>query len=70
MPSKEDCKKILSKLGFKLGVSPKLIATRLLDDDDKNDMMYGFINIEELELAVKVWMDNGMPDYVEEKTRR
>lgn len=63
MPTREECKKILSKLGFKLGVSPALIATRLLSEDDKQDMVNGDVPMEALECAVKVWMENGMPDY-------
>lgn len=58
-----DCKKILSKLGLKLGVSPKLIATRLLSEDDKQDMRNGDLPIDSLETHIRVWMDAGMPDY-------
>jgi hypothetical protein len=63
MKTKEECKKILSKLGFKLGVSPALIATRLLSEDDKQDMVNGDLPLESLECAIKTWMHNGMPDY-------
>jgi hypothetical protein len=63
MPTADECKKIISKLGFKLGVSPNLIATRLLSDDDKGDMMEGNTEISSLEAAVEVWRDNGMPNY-------
>ena len=59
----EECKRKLFKLGIKLGVSPNLISTRLLSKDDKDDMLNGLIPDESLETAVKVWMDNGMPDY-------
>lgn len=61
--SDTECKKILSKLGFKLGVSPKLIATRLLSDEDKEDMRNGEVPIESLELHIELWMKAGMPDY-------
>jgi hypothetical protein len=63
MPTEQECKRILSKLGFKLGVSPKLIATRLLDDNDKQDMLEGVLTIVELEACIAVWQANGMPDY-------
>jgi hypothetical protein len=63
MPTREECQKILSRVGFKLGVSPKLIATRLLSEDDKQDMLNGLLPIEALEIHVKVWKDMGMPDY-------
>jgi hypothetical protein len=59
----DDCKKILFKVGIKFGVSPKLISERLLDAQDKCDMLNGEIPIEYLEVAVKAWQDAGMPDY-------
>lgn len=63
----EECKKILSKIGFKLGVSPKLISARLLSDDDKRDMIQGKLEISSLEAFVEVWKENGMPDYAHGK---
>ena len=63
MRSKDECKKILSKLGFKLGVSPKLIATRLLSEYDKTDMLHGNLDLDSLELHVKIWVANKMPNY-------
>lgn len=65
-----ECKRILSKLGFKLGVSPALVATRLLSDEDKQDMQNGDLTIESLECAIKSWMFNGMPDYANGLTER
>jgi hypothetical protein len=62
MYTEKECKKILSRLGFELGVSPNLIATRLLDDNDKVDMQEGLITIESLRSNIEVWRDNGMPD--------
>lgn len=59
----DDCKKMLFKVGITLGVSPKLISERLLDDLDKGSMLRGEITIVELEESVKVWMGNGMPTY-------
>lgn len=61
--TKKECKKILSSLGFKYGVSPKLLATRLLNDRDKGDMMRGDLTIESLECHIRVWMRYGMTDY-------
>lgn len=66
--TKEECKKIISSLGFKLGVSPNLIATRLLSEEDKLDMLAGDLPIVALECHIGVWMDNGMPDYAHGKT--
>jgi len=59
----EDCKRILFKVGIKFGVSPKLISERLLDAQDKCDMLNGEVPIEYLEVAVQAWKDAGMPDY-------
>lgn len=66
----EDCKKILFKVGIKFGVSPKLISERLLDAQDKCDMLNGEVPIEYLEVAVKAWMDAGQPDYAHGLTAR
>jgi hypothetical protein len=55
--------------GIKLGVSPRLIATRLLSPEDKEDMTKGLISIVELEAAIAVWRDNGMLDYVGNNNR-
>lgn len=63
MPTAEECKKTIFNLGIKFGVSPKLIATRLLSKEDKDDMLRGNLPIESLECAVKMWVDAGLPDY-------
>lgn len=70
MLTKEDCKRILFKVGLKFGVSPKLISERLLDAQDKCDMLNGEVPIEMLEVAVKAWMDAGQPDYAHGLTAR
>ena len=59
----EQCKSKLFKLGIKLGVSPKLISTRLLSKDDKDDMLNGLIPDDALECHVQVWIKTGMCDY-------
>lgn len=61
--TKEECKKIISNVGWLCGCSSKLIATRLLSEEDKQDMLRGNLSSEALECSVKVWMDSGMPDY-------
>jgi hypothetical protein len=63
MITQQQCQKRIFNVAIKLGVSPKLIATRLLSIDDKNDMVNGLIPDEVLEIAVRAWMDAGMPDY-------
>ena len=62
MISTKDCKIILGKLGKKFKVDPSLIATRLLSEDDKQDMRNGNLPIQALEIHIKLWMDSGMPD--------
>lgn len=68
--TKEQCQKKLFNLGIKLGVSPKLISTRLLSNEDKQDMLEGLIPDEALECHVKCWMEAGMPDYANGLTER
>lgn len=61
--SVEQCKDLLRLIGKKLCVKADLIATRLLSEDDKQDMLNGEVPIEALECHVKCWKDSGMPDY-------
>ena len=63
MPSKDECKRILSRLGLTLGVSPNLISSRLLSPSDKELMLSGDVTYEHLLVHVKCWMDSGIPDY-------
>lgn len=63
MPTKEECQRQLFQIGIKIGVSPKLISTRLLSKQDKEDMLAGLIPPESLMAAVKIWVQNKMPDY-------
>ena len=67
MPTKEECQRMLFKIGIKLGVRPKLISTRLLSKEDKDDMVSGIVSIDDLEVAVLVWQQSGMPDYANGK---
>jgi len=62
--TQRQCQQLLFKIGMKLGVSPKLISSRLLSIEDKEDIMAGVIDSDYLETAVIVWMNNGMCDYV------
>ncbi len=64
MLTKEQCQKKIFNVAVKLGVSPKLISTRLLSEEDKNDMLNGLIDDSSLETAVKAWIIAGTPDYV------
>lgn len=58
--TKQDCQKMIFNLGIKFGVSPKLIGTRMLDDQDKRDMLSRGLTIEALESAVGAGKANGM----------
>jgi hypothetical protein len=64
MRTQDECKRILSKIGFSLGVSPRIISTKLMDSDDKKDLMSGKLTVESLHTAVKTWIENGMQDMV------
>lgn len=57
------CEDIIKYVAKKLGIELKLIATRLMSEDDKNDMRNGELPIESLECHIKSWVQNGIPDY-------
>lgn len=46
-----------------LCVKAELISTRLLSEDDKQDMLSGQISDQELYTATKVWKEQGMRNY-------
>ena len=52
-----------------LCVKAQMISTRLLSKQDKQDMLNGLISPEQLLVATKVWIDNGMPDYANGQIR-
>ncbi len=51
-----------------LCVKAELISTRLLSESDKQDMLLGLVPVESLITGVKIWMENGMPDYANGNT--
>ena len=61
--TKEQCKSKIFKIAIKLGCPPNLIATRLLSEEDKLDMIEGLVPDDAIEAHVRAWMDAGMPDY-------
>lgn len=63
MLTDQQCKSMLVKAGLKHGVSPSLISTRLMSEEDKQDMRAGLIDQQVLDLHVEVWIKNKMPDY-------
>jgi hypothetical protein len=56
---------LLITIAKMLCVKAELISTRLLNKQDKEDMLSGLIPIESLVLHVKVWISNQMPNYAE-----
>ena len=66
--TRDEVFRILSKLGFALGVSPNLIITRLLDDNDLTNAMIAGLDISSLRASIAVWRDNGFCDYAHGKT--
>ena len=66
--SDEACKNIIRGIALKHKVDPKLIVTRLLSPEDKDDMRRGELPIESLALHVELWIKAGMPDYAHGKT--
>lgn len=62
--TEQEAKRMISKLGFKHGVAPGLISTRLLDKDDKSELIAYLLQYEHLSLHVGVWVSNKQPDYV------
>ena len=59
----EQCKRILFKLGIEFGVSPRLISERMLNAQDKCDMLNGDLDIDALRASTEVWKASGMPDH-------
>ena len=68
MKSTKDCQSIIFNLGIKHGVSPKLISTRLLSTEDKQDMIAGVLTPDIIAIGIECWMSSGMPDYANGKT--
>lgn len=64
MPTATECKALLTKIGFKVGISPRLISLKLLSPGDKKDMLAGLYSQDEIEAHVRTWLANGMHDYV------
>ena len=63
MKTDQQCKSMLIRAGLKYGVSPTLISTRLLSEENKDDMRNGFVDQEDLNAHVEAWIEAHMPDY-------
>ena len=63
-----ECKEIIKRLRKRLDVDPMLIVTRLMSEDDKQDMRDGNLPAKALECHIKVWKKAGYPDYAHGNT--
>jgi len=59
----DDCKNMITRVAIQHKCSAKLIATRLLGKEDKQDMLDGNLGEETLMVATGCWLSSGMPDY-------
>lgn len=66
--SDKACKAIIIRVARKFNVEARLITTRLMSEEDKNDMRAGLLPTDALECHVRVWIAAGMPDYAHGKT--
>ncbi len=62
------CKSIIRKIAAQYNIKPSLITTRLMSEDDKEDMRNGDVPMDVLDTHVAVWIKAGMPDYAHGKT--
>lgn len=62
------CKEIIRGIALKHKIKPRLITTRLMSEEDKDDMRNGDVPASVLDLHVEVWIKEGMPDYAHGKT--
>jgi hypothetical protein len=58
------CKALIRRMAEQFNIDPRLITTRLMSEDDKNDMRYNNLPYESLKMHIQVWIDKCMPDYV------
>jgi hypothetical protein len=63
-----ECKDIIRRLAKIHDVEARLIVTRLMSEDDKQDMREGNLPVKSLDCHVKIWKQNGMCDYAHGKT--
>jgi hypothetical protein len=66
--SDDACKSIIRKIALKHKIEPRLITTRLMSEDDKEDMRRGELPMNCLDLHVELWIKSGLPDYAHGST--
>lgn len=62
------CVAIIKQLAKELGMEARLITTRLISEDDKNDMRNGDLPRISLKLHIELWKKAGYPDYAHGKS--
>jgi hypothetical protein len=62
------CKAIIKGIAKKFDIEAKLITTRLMSEEDKQDMREGNLPVPSLRLHVELWIKAGLPDYAHGKT--
>ena len=63
-----ECKEIIKRLAKRLNVDASLVTTRLMSQEDKQDMREGKLLGKALETHIKVWKKSGYPNYANGKT--
>lgn len=63
-----ECKDIIRRLAKRHDVEARLVTTRLMSEEDKQDMREGNLSAKALDCHIKVWKENGMCDYAHGKT--
>lgn len=64
MLSDEDCKRIVGEASRHCGVDPLLVATKLMNHEDKDDLRHERITKRELIIAIITWRDHDCRDMV------
>lgn len=57
------CKEIIRFLAKRHKIDPKLIVTKLMSEDDKNDLRDGNLSENVFSKHIEVWIKKGCPDY-------
>lgn len=57
----DECKNAIRVIGNIYSIPPRLISTRLLSKDDKQDMLDDILSPRALMEAVEAWKANDMP---------
>jgi uncharacterized protein YaeQ len=60
--SDEACKLIIRRLAKRYNIDAKDIVTKLMSEDDKQDMREGNLPYNVLVLYIEVWIEMGMPN--------